>query len=109
MDVANTILRQLGGNRFIAMTGAKNFLSDGNTLRMTLPKNGSKANRLWVTYDEGLDLYNMRFFRYRPGRLDIRTGNFIEDKISDEKVYEGIFFDQLQEIFTAHTKMYTHL
>jgi len=109
MSVANTILQQLGGNRFIAMTGAKNFLSDGNTLRMTLPKNGSKANRLWITYDPSLDLYNMRFFRYRPGRIDIRTGKLIEDKISDEKTFEGIYCDQLQELFTEHTKMYTHL
>ena len=37
MTIANTILEQLGGNKFIAMTGAKNFVSDGNTLRMTLP------------------------------------------------------------------------
>ena len=44
MTVANTILEQLGSNKFIAMTGAKNFLSDGNTLRMTLPKNRSKAH-----------------------------------------------------------------
>ena len=37
MTIANTILEQLGGNKFIAMTGAKNFLSNGSTLRMTLP------------------------------------------------------------------------
>ena len=51
MKAANIILEQLGGNKFIAMTGAKNFVSDGNTLRMTLPKNRSKANRLYVTLD----------------------------------------------------------
>ena len=109
MSVARTIYEQLGGNRFVVMTGAKNLVGDGNTLRMTLPRNGSRANRLWVTYDEGLDLYDMRFFRYRPGRIDIRTGKTIEEKVSDEKIYRGIFFDQLQEIFTEHTKLYTHL
>ena len=62
MTVANTILEQLGGNKFIAMTGAKNFLSDGNTLRMTLPKNRSKANRLYVTLDT-TDTYPMYFFQ----------------------------------------------
>lgn len=31
MEVAHEILRQLGGNRFIAMTGAKNFISSGPT------------------------------------------------------------------------------
>lgn len=108
MDVCRVILEQLGGNKFLAMTGAKNLVGDGNTLRMTLPKNGSKANRLWVTLN-GKDLYDMRFFRYRQGRLDLRTGKFIEDKITDEVVYNDLFFDQLQEVFTQHTKMYTHL
>ena len=35
MKVADIILEQLGGNKFLAMTGAKNLLADGNTLRMT--------------------------------------------------------------------------
>ena len=109
MDVANQIYRYLGGNKFVVMTGAKNIVGDGNTLRMTLPKNGSKANRLWVTYDESLDLFNMRFFKYRPGKIDIKTGRYIEDKISDVAEYSGLFFDQLQGVFTQHTKMYTHL
>ena len=67
MSIAGTILEQLGGNKFIAMTGASHFVSDGNTLRMTLPKNGSKANRLYITLDEGTDTYTMHFFlrRYR--------------------------------------------
>lgn len=62
MKIANAILEQLGGNKFIAMTGAKNFVSDGNTLRMTLPKNRSKANRLYVTLD-ATDTYTMYFFQ----------------------------------------------
>ena len=108
MDVPNEILRQLGGNHFVAMTGAKNFVGDKNTLRMTLPKNGSKANRLWITLG-GDDLYTMRFFRYRAPKLNTKTFEFESEKITDEKIYQGIFFDQLQEIFTNHTKMYTYL
>lgn len=108
MNVPNEILRQLGGNRFLAMTGAKNLCGDGNTLRMTLPRNGSKANRLWVTLN-GNDLYDMRFFKFRMGRIDLKTGAYIEDKVSDEVEYHDLFFDQLQEVFTKHTKMYTHL
>lgn len=30
MSVAETILQQLGGQRFTAMTGSKNYLADGN-------------------------------------------------------------------------------
>ena len=35
MKVANTILEQLGGQKFLAMTGANHLVADGNTLRMT--------------------------------------------------------------------------
>lgn len=47
MTIANTILELLSGNHFIVMTGAKNFVADGNTLRMTL---------------ETTDTYTMYFF-----------------------------------------------
>ena len=46
MTVANTILNQLGGNQFLAMTGCKNLLGFENGLQMRIPKNGSKARRL---------------------------------------------------------------
>lgn len=42
MSVAETILQQLGGQRFTAMTGSKNYLADGNSLRMTLAKNPAR-------------------------------------------------------------------
>lgn len=35
--IAAEILRQLGGNRFIAMTGAKMFTHDGSAIRFRLP------------------------------------------------------------------------
>lgn len=106
--VADIILEQLGGNRFAVMTGASNFLSDGNKLCMTLPRNMSKANRLHITLTPD-DLYTMRFFRYTPGRLNRKTWKFTEDKVTEIKTVNGIYCDQLQEIFTQVTGMYTHL
>ena len=44
MSVPKIILEQLGGQKFIAMTGCRNFVGDKNMLRMTIPKNMSKAN-----------------------------------------------------------------
>lgn len=105
MRVPDIILQQLGGKRFLAMTGVKNLVADGYTLRMTLPKNGSKANRLWITLN-GNDLYDMRFFNYRMGRIDLKTGEYIPDKISHEVVYNDICCDGLCDVFTRHTKMY---
>ena len=38
MTTAATILEQLGGNKFRAMTGAKNFLDGGSYLSFHLPR-----------------------------------------------------------------------
>lgn len=108
MRVADVILEQLGGNKFLVMTGAKNLLADGNTLRMTLPKNMSKANRLWITLDPD-DTYTMYFFKFTAGRLSKKTWTFTDDKKVEIKKVSGIYLDQLQEIFTNVTGMYTHL
>ena len=37
--VAKTILEQLGGGKFIAMTGSRDFIDLGNGLRMNLARN----------------------------------------------------------------------
>ena len=109
MDIASTILWQLGGNRFIAMTGCNHFVGDHNSLIMRIPRNHSKANRLTVTYDYGTDTYQMRFWKYTPFRFNSKTGKMIDEKIEDLKVVDGVYCDQLQDIFTEYTWMYTHL
>ena len=100
MNAAQIILQQLGGNKFIAMTGCKNFLhsNQGQTLTMDLPINASQARRLQITLN-GLDLYDMMFFHYKPKTLDIVI----------IAVYNNIYDDQLQPIFTALTGLQTHL
>ena len=108
MKVANMILEQLGGNQFVAMTGANHLVADGNTLRMALPKNASKANRLYITLD-ATDTYTMHFFKYAAGHLNKKTFAWIEDKTVEVKTVSGVFFDSLQPIFTEVTGMYTHL
>lgn len=62
-QIAATILRQIGGKRFVAMTGSHNFINLGNGLRMSLSRNKTSANRLEIIYDAGADLYNVRFYR----------------------------------------------
>ena len=61
--IAQTILQQIGGKRFTAMTGSRDYINMGNGLRMSLARNKTSANRLDIIYDEGADLYNMRFYR----------------------------------------------
>ena len=107
MRIADTILHQLGGNRFLAMTGANHLLSDGATLRMNLPRNASKANRLWVTLD-ATDTYTVRFFRYSAPRYYSRTHKWSAEKIVEIAEFSDVYADQLQTIFTKVTGMFTH-
>lgn len=108
MNVPKTILEQLGGNKFIAMTGAKDFVGDGDTLRMSIPRNGSKANRLYITLNDN-DLYDMRFFRRSGGTLSKKTWTFTPIVENNERVYRDIYADQMCEIFERHTGMRTRL
>lgn len=108
MTVANKILEQLGGDKFLAMTGAHHLLSDGNTLRMQLPKNKSKANRLCITL-EADDTYTMNFTKFTAGRLNKKTFPWTDDKKVDVKEFKGVYCDMLQDIFTSVTGMYTSL
>src|ERR1700686_4088722 len=73
-EVAETILVQLGGNRFMAMTGARNFLADGNALRFRLPSNFAQHGINAVTIRlNGRDLYDVTFSRVRGIGVDIVT------------------------------------
>jgi hypothetical protein len=63
--IAQTILRQLGGNKLAAMTGAKNFLDLGNGLSFRVPNNRSGApNYVKITLDPS-DTYRVEFARVR--------------------------------------------
>lgn len=113
-NIGEIILEQLGGNKFVVMTGTKNFVwdSDNTTLRMTLAKNASKANRLYIKYNSD-DTYTMDFFKYSPARYKVDhkkcTCDFVDEKIVPVKKFEHIYCDQLQELFTNVTGMYTRL
>ena len=109
-SVPQIILDQLGGNHFLVMTGCHHLVGDKNSLRMTIPRNASRANRLEITLEPD-DTYRMEFRRYREGDWHIRNGKCYETKTIDEEVqtFDGIYFDQLQELFTQVTGMYTSL
>lgn len=107
MSVPSIILEQLGGQKFIAMTGCRDFVGDKNKLRMTIPKNMSKANRLEITLRD--DLYDMRFYKYSAPRLNKKTFQYTDEKVVEVAHFEGIFFDMLCDIFTQVTGMYTRL
>ena len=97
LKVAETILSQLGGNKFRMMTGAKNLAGDENSLSMRLGRNSSNSNYLKITLNS-MDLYDMKFCKL--------TRKFEEKSVTE---YNNIYNDMLQDQFTAHTGMYTSL
>jgi hypothetical protein len=100
-DVVEEILNQLGGYKFIVMTGAKNLVKnktkEGEQLSFRLPKAKDGINHVAITYLRGHDLYNVKFGRIRG----------VEYKIIHE--VDNVYNDQLVDIFERTTGLYTHL
>jgi hypothetical protein len=100
LETAKTILEQLGGRKFIVMTGAKNFMGDANMLRFQLPstahyvKNGINVVRITLGAN---DLYTVEFIKVRG------------TKVTPVSTHDGIYFDGLQSLFTEHTGLRTSL
>lgn len=98
---ADIILSQLGGNKFLAMTGSKNlgygWDKSGNPyLSMSLARNRSKAQYLRITLN-GSDLYDLVFMRFTGERLVT-----VAEKTD-------IYCDMLQMVFKGVTGLDTHL
>ncbi len=108
MEVAQTIYKQLGGGRFEAMTGSKPIKADEKSLTIKLTKNKSRANELKITLN-GLDLYKVEFIKHTYPRLDKKTWGWIEDTQEEIKTFNDVYGDQLENIFTEVTGMYTRL
>lgn len=102
MSVAKTILEQLGGNKFIVMTGAKDLTDTGKGLLFRIGRNSAHINKVLVEYNEGQDLYTMVFYWVCKSK----TKGF---EVKEVKKLDGLYCDQLQELFTSITGMYTRL
>ena len=98
MTTAKTILNQLGGNKFVVMTGAKNLVDHGNGLSFKLPSNFATAgiNYVKVTLDP-TDTYSVEF-----GKLRGLTYKVLE-------TLQDVYADMLQTIFTSKTGLDTHM
>ena len=95
-EIAATILSQLGGNRFIAMTGAKNLVSGNGTLGFKIGRNSGKCNHVRITLNSN-DTYKIEFINVR--KMEFKTTSEFND----------VYADQLQSIFTEVTGLYTSL
>lgn len=98
MTVATTILEQLGGRRFRMMTGAGNFvaIADGNGLMFTIGRNSHNVNKVRIRLTAADD-YTVETWRIRG------------TKATPVETREGVYCDNLQDVFTSMTGLYTRL
>ena len=92
MNVAQTIIAQLGANKFVVMTGAKNFVASKDAVHFDLPSNFAKKRINKVNIElRSDDTYTIKFYKLRALNLTM-----IE-------TVENVYADTLQSIFTQVT------
>lgn len=96
MQIAQTILDQLGGQKFVAMTGAKNFIAGESQLMFQIPKAKKGINKVRVILTPA-DTYTVEFAKV--AKLDYKVIAKVED----------VYCDTLQDVFEANTGLYTSL
>lgn len=102
LTVANNILAQLGGNRFIVMTGAKNIMGDQRPdglgkLSFRLPRYpGLKINHVEITLN-AMDLYDVRFHQIKGRDVALLA------------THENVYAEDLRRIFERATGLRTSL
>lgn len=99
-EIAETILSQIGGRRFITMTGAKNFVAINSGLQFDLPKTPHYVrdgiSRLHIVLTP-MDEYKITAYK-------IRGMNVKEISVTD-----AVHAPELAEVFTSLTGLDTHL
>ena len=94
-EIASQIYAQIGGGRFIAMTGAKTTIIEKG-ISFHIPTTLQKyCNRMDITLNVW-DTYDVKF--YKGTHRDI----LVDD-------YDNIYADQLRHLFEMKTKLCTSL
>ena len=92
---ATTILAQLGGSRFVAMTGANNLVADATHLGLRF-KGFRKANHLKVILDAN-DTYRLVFGKIKGWDYSVTAE------------IAGVYAENLRGAFEGHTGLATSL
>lgn len=91
-----TILDQLGGNKFVAMTGAKQLVAGSDFLQFGIGRGARNgANKVRVVLAD--DVYRVEFFNIRG--VNIRECGAVD----------RVYADRLAAVFTEHTGFDTRL
>lgn len=100
VEIANEIIRQMGGNKLVAMTGAKNFGAIENGVQFKIGKNSKRVNTVKITLN-AMDTYDVEYSWFAKKRGTFEYVNTV--KASEN----GIYNDMLKESFERNTGMYT--
>lgn len=97
-QVAKEILNQLGGKRFIGMTGANSFAAGNNSLSFRICKNAGHYKGVEIKLN-GLDLYDLKFYMQK---------NAPSFEVTFDEVL-NVYAEDLRAIFTNRTGLDTSL
>lgn len=89
----------------MVMTGSKKPMAvseiTNQGLQVNLSRNKTKANRMRVLLNAATDTYVVKFYRQAVSNKKVTvTFTMVAE-------YEGVYFDQLEQIFTETTGLYT--
>ena len=97
LTLAKTILSQLGGNRFIIMTGAKKLVGNESGLAFRIGRNKTRINHVLIRYNHGKDLYEMTFtYVFKTGFKELAK-------------YDDVYAEDLVRLFEETTGLATKL
>lgn len=97
--IAKTILAQLGGNHFLAMTGARNLVALHNGLQFDLPPGAiNKARKVQIVLSPS-DTYTVAFYKWNARKLSLKLIDTVN----------AVYADNLTTVFTGRTGLDTHL
>lgn len=104
LQIANTILEQLGGRMFRMMTGAKHFLAHKEGAGTEAPMVGGLSFKLTMG--------NWNHVKIELTHMDDYTVVFNKIRgfaVVEQKVVRGVYCDNLREVFEKETGLYTRL
>lgn len=96
--VANEIVQQLGGfGKISAMVNARNFSYTDNSLNFRF-SGSKKSNMIKITLNS-MDTYDIEFIKFSPKYCTCKVA----------QTHEGIYNDQLIDLFVQQTGLYLSL
>jgi hypothetical protein len=90
------LIKQLGGGRFIAMTGAKDFFIGPKGVVFKIGRNSKNVNYVRINLNS-MDTYDVEFLSVRKFKEKVKSSA------------KGVYADMLRGTFEQHTGLRTSL